>query len=259
MTASCHRPTNSKNLHRRNFDMIGIGTIANTGAVIAGGIIGILFKKGLSQRFQDTIMQAIGLAVIFIGISGTLEKMLAIDGGSLTSGGTMMCAVSLALGAVIGEWMNIEKRFVKFGDWLRKKSGREKDSKFIDGFVMTTLTICVGAMAVIGPLQDGLAGDPSMLYTKALLGGIIVAIFSAAFGVGAIFSAIPLFLFQGSITLLARAIQIFLTTPMIDNMSMIGSMLIFCVGVNMIFPVKIKVANMLPSLIVVILYTAWLG
>ena len=98
-----------------------------------------------------------------------------------------------------------------------------------------------------------------MLYTKALLDGIIVAIFSAAFGVGAIFSAIPLFLFQGSITLLARAIQIFLTTPMIDNMSMIGSMLIFCVGVNMIFPVKIKVANMLPSLIMVILYTTWLG
>lgn len=123
---------------------------------------------------------------------------------------------------------------------------------------MTTLTICVGAMAVIGPLQDGLVGDPSMLFTKALLDGIIVAIFSAAFGIGAIFSAVPLFLFQGSITLLAKGIQTFLTTSMIDNMSMIGSMLIFCVGVNMIFPVKIKVANMLPALLIVILYTAFL-
>ena len=239
--------------------MIGIGTIANTGAVIAGGLVGMLFKRGLSQRFQDTIMQAIGLAVMFIGISGALEKMFTVQGSGLSADGTMMCAVSLAAGAVIGEWLNIERRFVKFGDWLRKKSGREKDSKFIDGFVMTTLTTCVGAMAVIGPLQDGLAGDPSMLYTKAILDGIIVAIFSAAFGVGAVFSAIPLLLFQGSITLLARGIQVFLTTPMIDSMSMLGSMLIFCVGVNMIFPVKIKVANLLPSLVIVILYTAWLG
>lgn len=196
---------------------------------------------------------------MFIGISGALEKMFTVQGSGLSADGTMMCAVSLAAGAVIGEWLNIERRFVKFGDWLRKKSGREKDSKFIDGFVMTTLTICVGAMAVIGPLQDGLAGDPSMLYTKAILDGIIVAIFSAAFGVGAVFSAIPLLLFQGSITLLARGIQVFLTTPMIDSMSMLGSMLIFCVGVNMIFPVKIKVANLLPSLVIVILYTAWLG
>lgn len=239
--------------------MIGIGTIANTGAVIAGGIFGMICKKGLTQRFQDTIMQAIGLAVMFIGITGALEKMLSIDGTALSSGGAMLCAISLAAGAVLGEWINIEKRFVVFGDWLRKRAGREKDSMFIDGFVMTTLTICVGAMAVIGPLQDGLAGDPSMLFTKAILDGIIVAIFSAAFGVGAIFSAIPLFLFQGSITLLARGIQAFLTTAMIDNMSMIGSMLIFCVGVNMIFPVKIKVANLLPSLVIAILYTGLIG
>ena len=236
--------------------MIGIGTIVNTGAVIEGGLLGITFKKGLTQRFQDTIMQAIGLAVLFIGISGALEKMLIIEGTGLTAGKTMMCAVSLAAGAAAGEWLNIEKRFVSFGDWLRKKAGRENDSMFIDGFVMTTLTICVGAMAVIGPLQDGLSGDPSMLFTKALLDGIIVAIFAAAFGAGAIFSAVPLFLFQGSITLLARVIQVFLTQAMIDNMSMIGSMLIFCVGANMIFPVKIKVANMLPALAAVILCTA---
>ena len=99
--------------------MIGIGTIANTGAVIAGGIFGIVCKKGLTQRFQDTIMQAIGLAVMFIGIAGALEKMLSIDGTVLSSGGAMLCAISLAAGAVWGEWMNIEKRFVVFGGWLR--------------------------------------------------------------------------------------------------------------------------------------------
>ncbi len=239
--------------------MTGIGTIVNTGAVIAGGLLGITFKKGLTQRFQDTIMQAVSLAVMFIGISGALEKMLTIEGNGLAAGKTMMCAVSLAVGSAAGEWLNIEKKFVSFGDWLRKKTGRESDSMFIDGFVTAILTICVGAMAIIGPLQDGLSGDPSMLFTKALLDGIIVAIFAAAFGAGAIFSAVPLFLFQGTVTLLARVIQIFLTQAMIDNMSMIGSMLIFCVGANAIFPVKIKVANMLPALAAVIVYTAAAG
>lgn len=240
--------------------MVGIGTIVNTGAVIAGGLIGLFFKRGLSQRFQDTIMHAIGLSVMFIGISGAMEQMMTVSGGNrLASGGSMMCAVSLALGALIGEWMNIEKCFSRFGDWLKTRSGREKDSMFIDGFVMTSLTICVGAMAVIGPLQDGLAGDPSMLFTKALLDGVIVAIFSAAFGVGAVFSAVPLSLFQGSITLFARVIQVFLTDAMVDSISMVGSMLVFCVGVNTIFPVRIKVANMLPALVVAAVYTALLA
>lgn len=239
--------------------MIGIGTIVNTGAVIVGGIIGILFKRALSQRFQNTIMQAIGLAFIFIGIAGGMSKMLSISDGSLVSGSSMICAVSLAAGAVLGEWINIERRFVKLGDLLRKKTGREKDSTFIDGFVMASLSICIGAMAIIGPIQDGLAGDPSMLYTKALLDGIVIIFLSAAFGIGAVFSAIPLFLFQFSVTLLAKGIQGLLTEPIIDSISMIGSMLIFCVGANMIFPVKIKTANLLPSLIIVIFYTVFLS
>ena len=235
--------------------MIGIGTIVNTIAVIAGGIVGITFKRILSQRFQDTIMQSIGLAFIFIGIAGGMSKMLSIGEGSLVSGGSMICAVSLASGSLIGEGINIEKRFVKLGDLLKRKMGRDKDSTFIDGFVMASLSICIGAMAIIGPIQDGLAGDPSMLYTKALLDGIVIIFLSAAFGVGAVLSAVPLFIFQFSLTLLARGIAGFLTTPIIDSISMIGSMLIFCVGANMIFPVRIKTANMLPSLLIVILCT----
>ena len=235
--------------------MAGIGTLVNTAAVIIGGLIGILCKRGLSQRFQDTIMQANGLAVIFIGITGALEKMVNVSGSSISTEGTIMATICLAIGAVLGEAINIEEKFERFGAWLKVKAGRQKDSKFIDGFVMTTLTICVGAMAIIGPIQDGLSHDPSMLFTKALLDGIIVAVFAAGFGIGAIFAAIPLFVFPGVITLFAGAIEPFMTEAMIDNISMVGSMLIFCVGVNLFLNAKIKVANMLPALVAVVVYT----
>lgn len=237
--------------------MPGIGTIVNTIAVIVGGIIGLMFKRGLDERFQTTIMQATGLSVIFIGISGAMEKMLILSSsGSVVSDGGMAAAVSLAAGAVIGELINIEKRLNRFGDYLRLKAGRGEDSRFIDGFVMTSLTICVGAMAVIGSIQDGLMHDPSTLFTKAVLDGVIVIIFASGFGPGAVFSAIPLFIFQGSVTLLAGIIRGFLTDAMLDGISMVGSMLIFCVGANLIFPVKIKVANMLPALVIIAIYVS---
>lgn len=239
--------------------MPGIGTVVNTAAVIVGGLIGMLFKRGLTQRFQDTIMQANGLAVVFIGITGALEKMLTVTGSGVEIQGTLMATICLTVGALLGEAVNIEEKFERFGQWLKVRSGRQKDSRFIEGFVMTTLTICVGAMAIIGPIQDGLSHDPSMLFTKALLDGIIVAIFAASFGVGAIFAAVPLFLFQGAVTLFAGVIQQFLTEAMVDNISMVGSMLIFCVGVNLLFSVRIKVANILPALLAVIAYTAVMG
>ena len=227
--------------------MIGIGTIANTGAVIAGGLVGMLFKRGLSQRFQDTIMQAIGLAVMFIGISGALEKMFTVQGSGLSADGTMMCAVSLAAGAVIGEWLNIERRRPGKRLQIHRRIRHDHPHHLRGSYGRHRPP---AGRAGGGPVHAVHQGDPGWNHR---------AIFSAAFGVGAVFSAIPLLLFQGSITLLARGIQVFLTTPMIDSMSMLGSMLIFCVGVNMIFPVKIKVANLLPSLVIVILYTAWLG
>ncbi|MGI6094837.1 MAG: DUF554 domain-containing protein [Lachnospiraceae bacterium] len=234
--------------------MVGIGTIVNGAAVIAGGIIGLCCKKGMSQRFQDIIMQAAGLAVLFIGISGALEKMFAVQDGSISTHGTMMVVLSLVIGAFIGELLNIEKHIEDLGEWLKKKLKSEGDSLFMEGFLTTSLTICIGAMAVVGSLQDGLLGDPSMLFTKAILDGVIVIVFAAAFGKGAICSVVPLVLFQGSITLFAKLIEPFLTNRMIDGMSMIGSMLIFCVGLNILFPKKMKVANMLPSLVIAVIY-----
>ena len=234
--------------------MPGIGTIVNAAAVIAGGCVGLCLKRGLKQRYQDTIMQAIGRVVLFLGIAGALEKMFTVSGGTVASSGSMLAVVSLVLGAVTGEFLDIERRLEQFGDWLRVRLHSERDPMFVEGFVTTSLTICVGAMAVVGALEDGIGGDPSMLFTKAILDCVIVMVFAAGYGKGAICSFIPVALFQGTVTVLARVIEPLLTASMIDAMSMVGSMLIFCVGVNIMFPVKLKVANMLPALVFAVLY-----
>ena len=235
--------------------MPGLGTLINGLAVIAGGLLGLVFRRGLPQRFQDTLMQALGLSSIFIGISGSLEKMLQIQNGFVSVQGTLLAVLSLAAGALLGEWINLERRFEQLGLWLKKKTGSEKDSRFMQGFLTASLTICIGAMAIVGALQDGLSADPSLLITKAVLDCLIIMIFTSAFGKGAVFSVIPLVFFQGSITILAQFIAPLLTAPMFDNMSMIGSMLIFCVGINLMFNTKIRVANLLPALLIAILMT----
>ncbi|MCB6608893.1 DUF554 domain-containing protein [[Clostridium] symbiosum] len=229
--------------------MPGLGTIINCAGVIGGGILGMMIKKGLSERFQNILIQAVGLCVIFLGISGTLTQMLTVDGGVIVSGGTMMIIFSLALGALLGELLNIEKHTEEFGEWIKVKTGSGSDGSFVDGFVTTSLTICIGAMAVVGAIQDGITGDISMLCAKAVLDAIIVFVMASSMGKGCIFSVIPLGLFQGGITLLSRVIEPLLTPQAVSNMSMVGSMLIFCVGVNLMFQRKIKVANMLPALV----------
>lgn len=229
--------------------MIGLGTLINATAVIVGGLIGLWLNKGLAQRFQDTITQAQGLAVVFIGISGTLSQMFIESRGTLDTQGTMMMVISLVLGAVIGEWFNLELYIENFGNFLKSKISSKNDSRFVDGFVTASLTVCIGAMAVVGSLQDGMSGDYTMLATKAILDGVIIVIFAASNGVGAIFSVIPLVIFQGSITLLARLIEPWLNATAISNLSLVGSTLILCVGLNIMFNTKIKVANLLPALV----------
>ena len=235
--------------------MPGLGTLINGLAVIGGGLLGLIFRKGLPQRFQITLMQALGLSSIFIGIAGALEKMLVIQASGICVQGTMLAVLSLAAGAVLGEGINLEYRFEQFGSWLKKKTGSDEDDRFMEAFLTASLTICVGAMAIVGALQDGLAADPSLLITKAVLDCLIIMIFTSALGKGAIFSVIPLVLFQGSITLLAQLIAPVLSDGMIANLAMTGSMLIFCVGVNLMFNTKIRVANLLPALLIALLLT----
>lgn len=233
--------------------MIGTGTIVNVLSVIAGSAIGLVFKGGIKQRFKATIMQALGLCTIFIGASGALKGIFVIKDSSLETTGTMLMILSLVIGGIIGELINIEKWLDAFGEWIKVKVHAEGDNRFVDGFVTASLVICVGAMAVVGSLEDGLTGNASMLYAKSALDFVAVIIFASTLGIGVMFSAIPVALYQGSITLLARFIQPFLTDQVISNMSFVGSILIFCIGINMCFGKKFKVGNLLPALIVVLI------
>ena len=229
--------------------MIGLGTIINCAAIIVGGVFGLLFGKLLKERVQDTLQKANGVCVLFIGIAGAMEGMLRLSGSTLSSGRSMLIVASLALGALVGELMNIEHWVERFGEWLKIKTGNAKDNDFVNGFVTASLTVCIGAMAVVGSIKDGIEGDISILTTKAILDLIIVMVMTCSLGKGCIFSAIPVAVFQGTITALARLIKPLMTEAASANLSLIGSVLIFCVGVNLVWGKKIKVANLLPSLV----------
>lgn len=167
----------------------------------------------------------------------------------------MMVIGSFTLGSLAGEWLNIEYYLEQFGTWLKART-KSEDSRFVDAFVTASLTVCIGAMAVVGAIRDGIYGDYSILTAKAVLDLIIIMVMTASMGKGCVFSAIPVALFQGSVTLLARLVEPIMTQSALDNLSLTGSMLIFCVGVNLIWGKKVKVANMLPTLLIAVAWSA---
>ena len=235
--------------------MSGLGTLINVIGIVAGGLAGLLFGNRMKDRVQNTLMTTTGVCVLFLGIGGAVEKMLSINNnGELESGGTMMIVICLALGALIGELINIEAGMEKFGEWLKYKTKSESDTGFVSAFVNASLTVCIGAMAVVGAIQDGIYGDYSILSAKAVLDLIIIMVMTAAQGKGCIFSAIPVGIFQGLMTVFARALEPVLTTQALNDLSLIGSILIFCVGLNLVWGKKIKVANLLPSLVLAVFW-----
>ena len=233
--------------------MRGLGTIINVLAIMAGGILGIVCKRFLKDRYQETIMKATGISVVFLGAAGMLAKMLVVSpDGSLTTQGSMTMILSLVIGALVGEIINIDAQFERFGEWLKHKTGSDGDKKFTTGFVSASLTVSIGAMAVIGSIQDGIYGDYTTLVAKAILDFIIVFIMASAMGKGCIFSFLPVGILQGSMTALAVLLSGAVTDAMLDNISLVGNILIFCVGINLVWPKTIKVANLLPALVVAV-------
>lgn len=227
--------------------MKGLGTIVNVAATVLGAMIGIFIKGGLKENIKDALNKACGIAVIFIGIAGTIPRMT-------TSTETLLLVVSLVLGAIVGELIDIEKRMDKLGIKIQTAVKAKNDSSFVEGFVSATLVICIGAMAIVGSIQDGLTGDHSMLFTKALLDFVIVMVMASAMGIGVAFSALPLGVYQGLITLLAAVIAPVISDALISNLSMVGSVLIACVGINLTFGKKIKVGNFLPALLIPVIW-----
>lgn len=232
--------------------MVGLGTIINALGIVLGGLAGLLFGKLIPQRCQDSLSTVCGVSVLFIGIGGAMEEMLTVEGAAVSSGRGMLITLCLALGALIGEIINIEGLFERFGSWLKIKTGNARDKGFVDGFVTASLTVCIGAMAIVGAIQDGLMGDYSILATKAILDFIIIMVMTCSMGKGCIFSAIPVAALQGGVTALAQFIKPVMTDAALSNLSLIGSVLIFCVGVNLVFGKKVRVANLLPAVVLAV-------
>ena len=233
--------------------MYGLGTIINTAAIVAGGAGGALFGRFLKENVQDTLTKCCGVSTLFIAITGALEQMLTVENGAIVSHGAMLVIGCLTIGAVIGEMLDLEGAFERFGEWLKQKTGNAKDKRFVDAFVTASLTVCIGAMAIVGSIEDGITGDYSILATKSVLDFIIIMVMSCSMGRGAVFSAIPVAILQGSVTALAGLLRPVMTAAALANLSMVGSVLIFCVGVNLVWGKKVRVANLLPAIVIAVI------
>jgi len=229
--------------------MPGMGTIINTAAILLGGLLGGLFGRFLTESAQETLTKACGVSTLFIALSGAMEGMLTVENGVIVSGGSMLVVICLAVGAFVGELLKIEDGFERFGQWLKIKTGNARDRGFVDAFVTASLTVCIGAMAIVGSIQDGIAGDYSILATKAVLDLIIIMVMTCSMGRGCVFSAIPVAVLQGSVTALAGLVKPLMTDAALDNLSLVGNVLIFCVGINLVWGKRIRVANLLPAIL----------
>ncbi len=229
----------------------GLGTLINAAAIVAAGILGIVFKRFIKESYLETMLKATGFAVVFTGAAGTLSKMLLIDdAGNLTSAGTVNLLISLVLGGLIGEIIDIDGLLQRFGTWLRHKSGSDGDSKFIDGFVTASLTVGIGAMGIMGAINDGILGDYSILAAKAAIDFVIILAMAASMVKGCVFSSITVLIVQGTLTFLAALAGNLFSASMLNCISMTGGVLILCVGVNLIWNKTIRVANLLPAVVI---------
>lgn len=213
-----------------------LGTIVNAGAIILGSLIGLLAKKAIPQRMGDLIMTAIPIVVMVLGVQFSIE-----------SANVLIVIVSLVIGAIIGEWIDIDKKLDEFGATVQSKL-KGNDSNFSAAFVSTTLIYCVGSMAILGSIESGINNQHTILYTKALMDGISAIFFASSLGAGVLFSSISVFLYQGLLTLLAGYVAPYLSSAVVTEMSATGGILLIALAFTILGIKKIKVANLLPAI-----------
>lgn len=217
-----------------------LGTIVNAGAILAGCLVGLLFGKGIPDRYNRTVMQGVALAVMLIGLKG-----------AFSCDDILIVIASLVSGTLIGEFLQIEAQLERFGAWIEARfSGGDGDGRVAKAFVTASLIFCVGSMAIVGSLESGLSGNHETLFAKSALDGVSSVIFSATMGVGVMFSAVAVFCYQGLITLAAGMMKPFLIPSVVTQMSGVGGLLILAIGMNLLDIVRIRIGNMLPAIFV---------
>ena len=215
-----------------------LGTLINVATVLAGGAIGLLIKKGMPKRFEKGLMAALGLCVIYIGISGLKEVE-----------NTLVIILSMVIGTIIGEAFDLDKQINRLGDFVKRKVSRnDKNSKIAEGFVSASLLFCVGAMTIVGSLQSGLTGNNETLFAKSMLDFVSALLLASSFGVGVLLSAVFVLVYQGGITLLAGLLAPVLTDVVIAEMSCVGSLILIALALNMLGISKLKVMNFVPAI-----------
>jgi uncharacterized membrane protein YqgA involved in biofilm formation len=218
-----------------------MGTIINAIAILLGGGVGLLFRKGFPERISQTTLQVLGLFTMVVGVS------MAIQGREF-----IMILVSLVGGAMLGEWAEIEGRLERLGSWMEKRFHVTERSP-AKGFIYASLLFCVGSMAIVGSITDGIKGDPSILVTKAMMDGIISIPLAASMGFGVLGSALPVLFYQGGITLLASKLQSLFTPEILRELTSVGGVIVMGIGINILGLQKIRVGNLIPSLLLIIL------
>lgn len=227
------------------------GTLVNCAAVLAGSAIGLIFKKGIKESYTESINKSLGLAVLIIGINGVISNMFSVENGRISSSGELLLVVFLVIGTFIGELLKLDDRFTKFSNKIDNKF---KNGGFSAGFISGTLIFNVGAMAVIGSINDGLSGDSSVLFVKSALDFTTSVILASTLGFGVIFTPITVLVYQGLITLLAGSLSDLLTGDLLGQICTVGYAIIMAIGFNFIFKNKFKTLNMLPAIILPVVY-----
>lgn len=224
-----------------------LGNYVNAAAIIVGTILGILIHKGLKEDYKNTMMQAIGLSVLFIGAATALNGLLDPESEAI------LFIISLVIGGIVGEMLDLDNALNRLGQFLQNRVGRG-DHNVARGFVTASLIFCVGTMAIIGSLESGLRGNYDMLFAKSILDGVTSMILATTLGIGVAFSAAAVFIYQGAIILFAGTLEPILTIQVIREISIIGGILIFAIGLNMLEIIKVKTVNLLPAVLVPVLY-----
>ncbi len=230
------------------------GTIVNAVGIVAGGFIGLLLKKGLPERLEKAIMKMLGLSILIIGLNGIITSMVKVlPGGGLSSSGELLLLFSLVVGAALGEHFDVEGKLDRMGRYIETRTRADGFSK---GFISASIIFCIGAMAIIGSINDGLRGDSSVLFIKSALDCITSVILGSTLGFGVMFSAVPVLLYQGAMTLAAGWVAPLISDDLLAAFCMVGYAVVACIGINFLELTKIKTANLLPSLLVPVVYYA---
>lgn len=230
--------------------MPGVGTVLDMSGIVAGGMTALVFGKLFSDNIKDMLMNVCGISVFVIGITGVMQGMLSVSGGTVSVNGTIELLISLVVGSVIGELLGIEQRIERFGARMEKRIAGNKEGGVAEGFIRASLVVGIGAMAVMGPITEGLYGDHSVLIAKSVFDFVIIMMLTVPYGKGCLLASVPVGLIQGFLTFASCQAKAIMTDAALTSLTTTGSILVLCLGINLIWDKKIRVANMLPVIII---------